>query len=94
MRPMLKLADGSSLSVQASSGHYSCPRSDNERVYEAVEVGFPQNADGTPWSPEALAPYLEPYSKTADNAGVFAWVPLEVLEAVCAERGGVAGLVH
>ena len=56
--PRLVLADGVSLSVQASEHSYSSPR-DNKGPYTKVEVGFPSE---TP--PEAWKEFAENWGKS------------------------------
>lgn len=85
VRPQILCADGTTLSVQASAGHYCTPR-DIEGPYTAVEVGFPS----APW-PEAVE-YKEDVS-VADCDTVFAFVPVELVEAYIEAHGGAVGIV-
>lgn len=85
VRPSILCADGTTLSVQASVGHYCIPRN-GEGPYTAVEVGYPS----APW-PEA-AEYKEDDS-VDDCDTVFAFVPIELVQAYIAAHGGAVGIV-
>ena len=74
--PALVCADGFTLSVQASSLHYSKPATDMS-PYTHVEVG----------DLYSVAPDLDPYY----NGGVYAFVPVGVVDAIVAQHGGIAG---
>jgi hypothetical protein len=52
VRPRVTFADGTSVSIQASSFHYCSPRT-NEGPWDEVEIGFPSRE-----LPELL-PYAE-----------------------------------
>ena len=83
----LMLANGVSLSIQASEYHYCTPR---ENVpysqYGEFEVGFPSAEI------EALLPYAEYPERPTES--VYGYVPLEVLEAYIGAVGGVVGYVN
>lgn len=85
MTTRLQLEDGSSLSIQASEGHYCSPRRDFDDYseYEEFEIGFP-------------SAHMDEISRYQDGAGdqtssVFGYVPKEVIEALINARGGVKG---
>ena len=78
--PPLECTDGFHISVQASSGHYCEPRN-SQGPWTAVECGFP-SAD----VPE-LAEYKD--GNNVDTESVFAYVPVEIVEAVVAKHGGM-----
>ena len=86
VRPGIVCTDGTTLSVQASAGHYCTPR-DSEGPYTAVEVGFPSAS----W-PEA-AEYKEGGDSIDDSQTVFAYVPVELVEAYIEAHGGAVGIV-
>lgn len=73
--PPLVCADGFTMSVQASTLHYSKPASDHG-PYTHVEVG----------NPSATVPELAFYR----NGGVYAFVPVGVVDAIIAQHGGIA----
>jgi hypothetical protein len=81
----LLLADGNSLSIQASNFHYCSPHTDLETYheYEEFEVGFPSR-------------HYELLEKFQDGSGdqtdsVFGWVPESVITHIIEESGGVVG---
>ena len=73
--PSLICADGFTMSVQASTLHYSKPAADHG-PYTHVEVGYPS----------ATVPELAIYR----NGGVHAFVPVGVVDAIVAQHGGIA----
>ena len=80
----IQLANGVTLSVQASGAHYCSPRMIlpyNE--YSEFEVGFPSVKI------EALMPYCEYHARPTET--VYAYVPRRVLDYIIHEAGGVAG---
>ena len=80
----LKFADGTHMSIQASRTHYCSPRlSTKYRVYREFEIGFPSRKI------HSLMPYVEDDDNPTDT--VYAYVPLDVVEKVVAECGGVIG---
>lgn len=70
IRPKLILQDGTTISVQASSGHYCIPR-DNDGPYSHVEVGFP-SVRPEPWS--EWSQYAEEPSEPTET--VYGCVPI------------------
>jgi hypothetical protein len=74
-------ADGTRLSVQARSGSYCTPRSD-EGPYSHVEVGFPSKP-----VPEFM-PYAEDPDRPTDT--VYGYVPVQVVIDAINSRGGLA----
>ena len=73
-------ADGFAMSVQASEGAYSTPRS-NEGPYTAVEVGYPTEEESL------LMQYVEDETRPTDT--VYPYVPSSVVTLVCAKHGGI-----
>jgi hypothetical protein len=84
VRPQILCADGTTISVQASTGHYCIPR-DGVGPYTTVEVGFPS----APW-PEAAA---YKFGDNSDSDSVFGYVPVVLVEAYIAAHGGAVGIV-
>lgn len=72
--------DGFSLSIQASRNHYCSPRED-VGPWSAVEIGYPSKPCA------ALAEYAEDPDDLTET--VYGWVPVEVVESVLAEHGGI-----
>lgn len=80
--PLMKMEDGFSMSVQASSFHYCSPR-DNEGPYERVEVGFPSQFE------PLLAFYKEWDGDYAFSHSLFPYTPLSVVVNVVNKHGGL-----
>ena len=79
-RWQLFCADGYEVSIQASSGHYCCPREDRAWPYSRFELGFPTAAD------EELKTCAEdPETLTAT---VYGFVPVSNILMVIAKHGG------
>ena len=79
--PRLILADGASLSVQASEHSYSSPR-DNKGPYTKVEVGFPSE---TP--PEAWKEFAEEWDKPTNT--IYSYIPLTMVMLYIGAHGGI-----
>jgi len=75
----VKCVDGTELSVQASSTHYCCPRSDRG-PYSHVEVGYPTATPPDTWAYYADGEY--------PNVNVYGYVPVELVRAFIQEHGG------
>ena len=91
-RPAMVLGDGSVVSVQASSGHYCSPRRDGADSYDAVEVGFPTGANGELWDHDWDCPEMADWAEGNPEEGtVYAYVPVEVLQRVVDNHGGIVG---
>ncbi len=84
--PRIACGDGTTMSVQASSGHYCSPR-DNAGPWHEVEVGYPS------CKLDALMPYIDGDKETDPTNTVYGYVPLPVLVAAIDERGGFSGIV-
>lgn len=80
--PKIVCADGTTLSVQANSGHYCDPRSD-KGPYWSVEVGFPSVAI------ETFMDYIED-SESDPTDSVYGWVPIYVVAQAILDHGGFA----
>jgi len=78
--PRIVCADGFSLSVQASFGHYCSPKN-TVGPHSSVEVGFPEKADGTPARPRSLG-------RTPDG-GIWGYVPVDIVNRLIRRHGGV-----
>ena len=79
LSPKIKCADGTELSVQASSFHYCTPRLDCG-PYTEVEVGFPTSPPPASWEPYADGP----------NPDVWGCVPVELVRQFIDNHGGEA----
>jgi len=79
--PRLILADGVSLSVQASEYSHSSPR-DNKGPYTKVEVGFPSE---TP--PEAWKEFAEDWNEPTNT--IYGRIPLTMVLLYIGAHGGI-----
>jgi len=82
MLPRLVCEDGFSMSVQASENHYCFP-SNSVGPWESYEVGYPSE------KVDDLMVYAEDCDRPTDT--VYANVPAQVVELVCANHGGIVG---
>ena len=74
--PTLVCADGFSMSVQAGVRKFSTPAVDGANHYSHVEVAHTTHC-------EALAPYGD------EDEGIYQFVPVEVVEQLLKEHGGL-----
>lgn len=72
--PYIHCADGFSMSVQASAGHYCEPRN-NIGPWTAFEVGYPSQE--------------EPLLGDNGGDTVWGWVPATTIDAIIAKHGGI-----
>jgi hypothetical protein len=80
IRPAIECSDGFKVSVQASKTHYCRPRI-NHGPYSHVELGFPS---------EKVDEWME-WAETPESPTdtVYGWVPVEVVESVLEQHGGI-----
>ena len=83
LAPKMKLADGTTLSVQASETHYCSPRFHSVIEYTKVEVGYPSRE-----IPEIME-FGEFYNDPPPTSTVYAYVPVDILNAVIEKAGGI-----
>jgi hypothetical protein len=81
--PHMVLADGVTLSIQASRTHYCSPRQDDAYHYFAVEIGYP-----TVMLPEEFNEYADGEPK---QDGVWGYVPVDLIDKFIADHGGIIG---
>ena len=85
--PRVECADGFNMSVQASEDHCCYPRKNIPFLitagfhYAEVEVSYPSAYEAV------LMPYAEDESFPLDT--VYAYVPVEVVDAIIAKHGGL-----
>lgn len=85
LRPEAVCADGFTLSIQASGMHYCRPSKDlQDGDYSEVELG---NLSETV---EEFLPFAE--DDEAPLATVYGYVPVEIVDAVLAEHGGIVNV--
>lgn len=80
--PRLTCADGFSMSVQASGGHYCAPR-ENFGPWHKVEIGFPSARV------EEFMPFIDGDEATTPTDTVYGYVPVEIVATVIAAHGGL-----
>lgn len=83
MTQILKLLDGTELSIQASWGHYCNPKLTvrDYNKYDSFEIGFPSVKF------ESLMEYAEDPENPTDT--VYGYVPKEVIDEIVLNCGGV-----
>lgn len=74
--------DGVTLSVQASTSHYSSPKT-NTGPWTKVEVGYPKGITAMPQSWQEYAEDSEPVSD------IYAYIPIELVAQFIDEHGGI-----
>lgn len=79
MRSTIECVDGFRISIQASSTHYSIPRTKAD-AYTHVELGFPSEAD------DLIKPFAEDMDYTNT---VYPYVPAYVVLALLNKHGGI-----
>ena len=80
MRPVVVCNDGFSMSVQGGYGNYSHPKDSSEGIYKSMEIGFPSNDESLIYQYAECKNYTET---------VYAYVPINVIEAVILKHGGI-----
>lgn len=73
-------ADGFTMSVQVSEGHYCTPRRNHSAFYSEVEVGYPSKRE------ELIMPFAEESNRPTDT--VYRYVPVAIVDEVIAKHGG------
>ena len=76
-------ADGFAMSVQASASTYCRPRVNSADRYQEVEVGFPSEKE------DLQLPYIDAFNEDDPRECVYAYVPAEIVTAICAKHGGI-----
>ena len=76
-------ADGFSMSVQVHEGAYCSPRNGVGPMWSQAEIGFPSERPS-----EAIMTYAEEPDRPTDT--VYAYVPLELIDAEIQAHGGFA----
>ena len=81
--PRIECADGFTMSVQASEGHYCSPRlyvEDGD--YSAWEIGFPSEQE------DLIMKWAEKPGEPTET--VYGWVPTGVIDAVIEKHGDLS----
>lgn len=80
----ITLKDGTSLSVQASAGHYCSPR-ENHGPWHKVEVGYPSVDPGIKWRE-----YFDgDWDEDDHTDSVYGYVPIELVVEFISIHGGI-----
>tara|TARA_R110000751_G_scaffold305649_1_gene422383 strand:- start:620 stop:1264 length:645 start_codon:yes stop_codon:yes gene_type:complete len=80
--PLLRCADGFTMSVQASERHYCTPLNDTG-PYTEIEIGFPNMLE------PLLIPFQDEPTYNAPTESVYCYVPVEIIDEVIAKHGGL-----
>jgi hypothetical protein len=87
--PVIKCADGFTMSVQARDGAYCTPREDYpDEAYTHVECGFPSSTPTTKELRECAELFDEPYNYCGT---VYPYVPIAIVQAEFDAHGGIVG---
>ena len=81
--PHIICADGFHMSVQVGQYNYCEPRIDGADSYRSMEVGYPSHTE------PLLIKYAEDMDRPTET--VYDYVPVDVIDVVIAEHGGMAG---
>ena len=86
IRPRIVCVDGFDVSIQAGGTMYCSPRLDGLHCYESVEIGYPSD----------VVPEWMEYVGDADDPleTVYIFVPVEIVDAVLEQHGGIANGVY
>ena len=78
--PPFKCKDGFTVSIQAGDSLYCTPQAFVEE-YEAVELGYPSEAD----------PLIAEWAESADDpmGTVYGWVPVDIVNKLIDKHGGL-----
>lgn len=78
-------ADGFDVSIQASQAHYCMPQTNNG-PYLKVEIGYPS---------DKISEWMK-YAESPDNplSTIYGWIPVEIVDAVLKQHGGIVSCVE
>lgn len=81
-RPRIMCSDGFNISIQASSSHYCTPQTDEDVMFENVELGYPSDEDDL----------IKPYAECEDclPGTVYNQVPVEIVDEMLKKHGGIS----
>lgn len=88
VRPMVRLRDGTLMSIQASSMHYSIPKilpASEDNAYTAMEVGFENKLQIPEWKEKYE---METWPSQGINI-LYGYVKAEDIEKFINEHGGI-----
>ena len=81
VRPFVIMADGFTVSIQASETHYCEPRANEMKFYSEVELGYPSATD------ELIVKYAEDQENPTDT--VYGYVPTSIVDKLIEKHGGI-----
>lgn len=86
VRPAVICKDGFQISIQASESHYCTPRTNTEKEYTAVELGYPSEPDDI----------IKEYAEDSDQLTrtVYGWVPVTVVDELLEKHGGIVDITR
>jgi len=84
VRYRAKCADGMTLSLQVSDGHYCSPR-DDAGPWNEVEIGYPSRKP-----PKSIMHYIDGLGSEPTKA-VYGYVPVKLVDRWIARHGGIVG---
>lgn len=82
IRPRVKCADGYTVSIQASIGHYCAPRTNKTNDYTTVELGFPNKEDDL----------IYKFREGSDS--VYGYVPIRIVNELLQKHGGIVDMIE
>ena len=85
LRPRALCADGFSISIQGGNRFHYCQPRKLCRIFESVELGFPNQVD------DSIMRYIDgPESNPLESA--YGYVPIEIVDALVAKHGGIVDI--
>ena len=82
VRPRVICKDGFSISIQASETHYCTPKTNEDILFETVELGYPDDIE------ELILGYAENIQDPMYT--VYGYVPVELVDMMLEKHGGIA----
>jgi hypothetical protein len=81
VRPFAIMADGFTVSIQASKTHYCEPRENEVKFYSKVELGYPSAPD------ELILEYAE--DQINPTSTIYGYVPVSIVDKLIEKHGGI-----
>ena len=86
VRPRAVMADGFSVSIQATEYTYCTPAMNHARSYTDVELGFPSEED------KLINEYTEYLEDDTYTDTVYPYVPVEIVDKLIEKHGGIVAV--
>lgn len=80
-RPFAVCKDGFSISIQASDSHYCTPKTNDDVIFETVELGYPSKKE------KSILKYAE--DSDYPTGTVYAQVPVKIVDLLLEKHGGI-----